>query len=197
MQEIMLFPLSSVVLPEGKMKLRIFEPRYKRMIAECSKANSGFGVCLLDNKSAVKRHQLSYLGTWVKIVDFETLDDGLLGVTVVGVKRFFIEQVRSESDGLRKATVRWLTNWSTTPLSDHHLLLSEQLQLIYQQFPQVGQLYSHRFFDDASWVAQRWLEILPLSKAQWEGLVDHESCHPALSFLTQAIEIYDDCSGQG
>ncbi|WP_438876789.1 hypothetical protein, partial [Bacillus cereus group sp. Bc247] len=84
--------------------------------------------------------------------------DGLLGVTVVGIKRFFIEQVRSESDGLRKATVRWLTNWPTTPLSDHHLLLSEQLQQIYQQFPQVGQLYSHRFFDDASWVAQRWLE---------------------------------------
>lgn len=197
MQEIMLFPLSSIVLPEGKMKLRIFEPRYRRMIAECSKANSGFGVCLFDNKSPTKAHALSHLGTWVKIVDFETLDDGLLGVTVVGVKRFVIERVRSEYDGLRKATVRWLASWPTAPIADHHLLLSEQLQQIYQQFPQVGDLYSHRFFDDASWVAQRWLEILPLTKSQWEKLVDHDNCQPALSFLTQTIEIYDGCSDKG
>lgn len=45
MEEIMLFPLSSVVLPEGKMKLRIFEPRYQRMVAQCSKTGSGFGLC--------------------------------------------------------------------------------------------------------------------------------------------------------
>ncbi len=87
MEEIMLFPLSSVVLPEGKMKLRIFEPRYQRMVAQCSKTGSGFGLCLFDSKSNKNANELSEFGTLVKIVDFETLSDGLLGITVVGIRR--------------------------------------------------------------------------------------------------------------
>lgn len=48
MKEVMLFPLTSVVLPEGKMNLRIFEPRYKRMVKECSLQN--VGRCLPSRK---------------------------------------------------------------------------------------------------------------------------------------------------
>lgn len=192
MEEIMLFPLSSIVLPEGKMKLRIFEPRYKRMVAECSKNASGFGVCLFDSKSNGKANPLSQFGTWVKIVDFESGEDGLLGITVVGIKRFVIRKVRVEHDGLRQAKVEWLPNWPTQSLPDQEVFLSQHLQKLYQEFPQIGGLYDHRFFDDASWVTQRWLELLPLSNGQFDELARQETCHTALAFLNQAIEAYDD-----
>ncbi|MCG6282400.1 ATP-dependent protease, partial [Vibrio diabolicus] len=55
-----------------------------------------------------------------------------------------------------------------------------------------GELYPHCFFDDASWVAQRWLELLPLSNQQFDSLAQFADCRHALSFLTQTIEAYDE-----
>ena len=75
MNEVMLFPLTSVVLPEGKMKLRIFEPRYKRMVKECSLNNVGFGLCLVENTAASdKQSKIATVGTLVQIVDFEQVE---------------------------------------------------------------------------------------------------------------------------
>lgn len=189
MNEVMLFPLTSVVLPEGKMNLRIFEPRYKRMVKECSIQNTGFGVCLVGNDENPKAvGNVSSIGTLVTIVDFETLSDGLLGITVVGTKRFSVNRVRADSDGLRHAEVEWLENWQVPASTPPFVNLSEQLAQIYKRFPQLGDLYQHRFFDDASWVTQRWLEILPLDSPLFEKLVGAPDCVPALQFLNDAIE---------
>ena len=43
-----LFPLSAHLLPEGRMALRIFEPRYVRMVKQACAANSGFVMCMLN-----------------------------------------------------------------------------------------------------------------------------------------------------
>lgn len=77
------------------MNLRIFEPRYKRMVKECSLQDSGFGVCLVGNDGDPKAvGNVSSIGTLVTIVDFETLSDGLLGITVAGERRFIVKRVR-------------------------------------------------------------------------------------------------------
>ncbi|CAH1545118.1 MULTISPECIES: LON peptidase substrate-binding domain-containing protein [Vibrio] len=189
MKEVMLFPLTSVVLPEGKMNLRIFEPRYTRMVKECSLQNVGFGVCLVGSEGDPKAvGNVSSIGTLVTIVDFETLSDGLLGITVVGEKRFTVKRIRADSDGLRHAEVEWLDNWQQPLSSPDFIYLSHQLAHVYEQFPQLGTLYQHRFYDDPSWVVQRWLELLPLDSALFERLVSAEDCLPALDFLNDAIE---------
>ncbi|MGR5318714.1 LON peptidase substrate-binding domain-containing protein [Vibrio alfacsensis] len=189
MKEVMLFPLTSVVLPEGKMNLRIFEPRYKRMVKECCLQNVGFGVCLVGNGTDAKAvGNVSSIGTLVTIVDFETLSDGLLGITVVGEKRFIVKRVRADSDGLRHAEVEWMGNWQAPEPAPAFVYLSQQLNHVYKQFPQLGNLYQHRFYDDPSWVAQRWLELLPLDSTLFEKLVGAEDCLPALQFLNDAIE---------
>ncbi len=188
MTELMLFPLNSVVLPEGKMNLRIFEPRYKRMVKECCEQNIGFGMNLVSGRTTSSNTVISSVGTMVNIIDFETLPDGLLGITVVGNQRFTLKRVWAESDGLRKAEVEWLDNWNHLELGSGDSFLSVQLEKIYKQFPQIGELYSHRFFDDASWVAQRWLEILPLESEQFELLISAPHCGPSIDFLRNAIE---------
>ena len=189
MKEVMLFPLTSVVLPEGKMNLRIFEPRYKRMVKECSLQNVGFGVCLVGNEGDPKDvGNVSSIGTLVRIVDFETLSDGLLGITVAGEKRFVVKRVRADADGLRHAEVEWLDNWQHPDNSPDFFYLSQQLSHVYEEFPQLGNLYQHRFYDDLAWVTQRWLELLPLDCNLFEQLVGAENCIPALQFLTEAIE---------
>ncbi len=189
MNEIMLFPLTSVVLPEGKMNLRIFEPRYIRMVKECSSQNIGFGVCLVGRAGGLReQNNISSVGTLVRIVDFETLNDGLLGITVVGEKRFTIKQIRSDSDGLRHAQIEWMENW----LEPHGLFrlnqLSQYLDSVYEEFPQLGELYLHRFYDDPTWVIQRWLELLPLDCHLFEKLAGADDCIPAFNFLRHALE---------
>ncbi|MDE1314813.1 LON peptidase substrate-binding domain-containing protein [Vibrio aestuarianus] len=189
MEELMLFPLASVVLPEGKMKLRIFELRYKRMVTKCCQTDSTFGICLFDNKAKNKSSYLSEFGILVKIVDFEALDDGLLGITVLGIKRFKITNLRTEFDGLRVAQVSSLPNWSVRELQKHEFYLSEQLQKVYKQFPKLAEMYPLCFFDDASWVAQRWLELLPLSNQQFDYLMQQQDASDALDFLLGVIEV--------
>lgn len=191
MSQIMLFPLSSVVLPEGKMKLRIFEPRYKRMIAECLKAGTGFGLCLVNNDAGALPHNTASIGTFVSIVDFETLDDGLLGITVSGIKRFKVEQVSTDFDGLRHADVTWLPTWQPKQLNEHHLFVGERLQAVYKAFPLLGELYTHCFFDDATWVSQRWIEVLPVTCSEFEKLALQQDCDEMLDFVEEMITVND------
>lgn len=183
MSELMLFPLSSLVLPEGKMRLRIFEPRYKRLISQAMKSDGTFGICLFEKSDAINESELSKIGTLVKIYDFEQLDDGLLGISVVGLKKFEIKQVRVEYDGLRYSKVEWLPNWQVAELDADSEQLSHYLNRVYRQFPDIGDLYDQKFFDDASWVSQRWLEILPLTNPVFDGLAKQVDCNGTLDYL--------------
>ncbi|MEH0742231.1 LON peptidase substrate-binding domain-containing protein [Vibrio cholerae] len=187
MQEIMLFPLSSIVLPEGKMKLRIFEPRYKRLVSDAMKGDGTFGICLLERAKQSDAVQLSHTGSLVRIVDFDQLDDGLLGITVCGLQRFTIERVRTEFDGLRMAKIRTLPNWQVAEMSPADVHLGEHLLQVYHDYPQVGELYQQRFMDDASWVTQRWLELLPLTPSRFDSLNQQQTCEAALAFINQMI----------
>ncbi|WP_394127551.1 LON peptidase substrate-binding domain-containing protein [Vibrio hepatarius] len=186
MSEVMLFPLSSVVLPEGKMRLRIFEPRYKRLVSQAMQGEGTFGVCLFD--SEIKGQELSNVGTLAKIIDFELLEDGLLGISITGLSKFKIQSVRVEYDGLRFARIETLPSWSAEGIEANDVRITTELVRVYQQFPDLGTLYEHKFFDDASWVSQRWLELLPVSKQRFDQLTLETNCRAAVSYIKKSLE---------
>ena len=104
--EIPLFPLRTVLFPDGHLPLRIFEQRYLTMIRDCARNNSGFGVCLIrEGEEAVSPVKTAEIGTHAQVVDWYTLEDGLLGVSTVGTARFMTESVWQEDDGLFKANI--------------------------------------------------------------------------------------------
>ena len=83
-----LFPLNSIIFPGGVLPLRIFETRYLDMVKECSRNQSEFVICLIKDGGEVgnaAKHQ--NIGTSCRIIDWETLPDGLLGVTAQGQAR--------------------------------------------------------------------------------------------------------------
>ena len=109
MNTIPIFPLNVVLFPEGDLQLRLFEPRYIDMVRNCMKDDTGFGICLIkDGKEAGEAAQIFPLGTYSRIVDWEQMDDGLLGITVVGERRFRVETSKLQQDNLRTAEVTWL-----------------------------------------------------------------------------------------
>ncbi|MDP6924247.1 MAG: hypothetical protein R2568_01780 [Candidatus Scalindua sp.] len=52
-----LFPLNSVVFPHQRLSLRIFEPRYLKLIEICHSEARSFGVCLIREGREVGHRQ--------------------------------------------------------------------------------------------------------------------------------------------
>ena len=153
-----LFPLSAHLLPGGIMPLRIFEPRYQRMIAGAGE--QGFAICMLDPRQPDALRNMYPIATRVRIVDFDQLPDGLLGITVLGMERVRITDLWQESDGLRVGEVDVLPPWCTGRLNADQHSLAKALQEVFNDYPEYAALYRHPDWDDASWVALRWLEVL-------------------------------------
>ena len=103
-----LFPLSTVVFPGGIMPLRIFEPRYLDMVAMCMKGQTPFGVCAARPAQQGEFSEPHAVGTLVEIVDFDRLDDGQLGITVEGKRRFEVVATRQADNGLWWGTIDFI-----------------------------------------------------------------------------------------
>ncbi|MFB2653806.1 LON peptidase substrate-binding domain-containing protein [Shewanella seohaensis] len=180
-----LFPLPICLLPEGYTQLRIFEPRYKRLVAESLKSADGFGLCMTSEDGKT----LYPIGTLVHIIDFETLPDGMLGISIQGKQRFTLGDISIESDGLKRAEVKLIDNWPSAPVEDDERYLSEMLQNILKEFPQHLQHYQVEQFEDIAWVCQRWLEILPVQAAEKYSCInalDHQLTQDLLHTVIQS-----------
>src|SRR5699024_6973494 len=103
-----LFPLPTVVFPDGIMPLRIFEPRYLDLVAMCMKGSTGFGVCAPRPSNSGDFSEPNSIGTLVEIIDFDRLDDGCLGITVEGRRRFRVLSTRQADNGLWWGAVEFI-----------------------------------------------------------------------------------------
>lgn len=83
-----MFPLGSVLFPGLGLPLRVFEPRYRAMIADCLDGDRSFGVVLIERGSEVGGGEVRLrVATVAKILDVSLQDDGTLGVLAVGTGR--------------------------------------------------------------------------------------------------------------
>lgn len=183
-----LFPLTAHILPGGRLPLRIFEPRYLRMIKESIAAQQGFGICMLD--TAGHEHNNSHIlpiGTLVNVIDFEPRADNMLGITVEGQQLFRIQQIHNAADGLRSAEVVLLEGWPASPLRLQDKLLPQRLQEVFDAYPELAELYPDKKLDDAAWICQRWLEILPLEPQQKQALLANNPLPVTRDFIYQLL----------
>ena len=97
--EIPLFPLDLVLLPNEVVPLHIFEDRYKKMVKECLKKNTNFGVV---NKTD---NEIASLGCVAKIEKvLNCYDDGSFDILIKGGQRFSVQE-KFNKLGLWKAKV--------------------------------------------------------------------------------------------
>jgi uncharacterized protein len=167
-----LFPLNTVLFPDGPLPLRIFETRYTDMVRRCMRERSSFGVLLIRAGAEVGAvASTAEIGTSARIVDFYQLPDGLLGITCVGERKFrMLERVRA-SDGLNVGRIEWLPREPETRLPTEHEHLG---QLLRKLLPELSELYQAvpKHFDDAGWVSCRLAEILPLELSDKQALLE-------------------------
>ena len=83
-----MFPLGSVLFPGLGLPLRVFEPRYREMMADCLDGDGSFGVVLIERGSEVGGGEVRLrVATVARILDVSLQEDGTLGVFAVGTSR--------------------------------------------------------------------------------------------------------------
>ena len=95
-----IFPLRTMLFPDSKLPLRIFEPRYIDMVSKCMKDSLEFGVILSRESNDPKMFETYNIGTMAKIIDWEQGNDGLLGITTIGTNKFKLLGMNKQEDGL-------------------------------------------------------------------------------------------------
>ena len=159
---IALFPLNVVLFPGGPLPLRIFEPRYLKMVSDCMKNDRPFGVCLIaEGREAGQAARPVEYGTLARIEDWNQLPDGHLGITARGGERFIISETRIAADQLITADIEVIDEPPAQPgIAEEFQPLVDILQ---KALPQAGPLYQspQPHWDDPDWVAYRLAELMP------------------------------------
>jgi uncharacterized protein len=168
-----LFPLKLVLYTGGYLSLRIFEPRYLDMVRDCAKAGRPFGICCVhavaDDVSGPK---VCVFGTLARIVDFDTLPDGLLGIQVLGEKRFRTLRTSVRDNGLIMGELQILPADPSIEVEPEFSVLVGILRSLLEQVGGVHAKALEPQFDDAAWVAYRIAEILPLELVERQSLLE-------------------------
>jgi len=161
--EVPLFPLSTIVLPGGRLPLRIFEPRYLEMIHDCMRLAQQFGVCLVKRGSEVGGNAQIYpYGTLVKVIDFDQGEDRLLKILTEGVSKFRVVSTRLLENQLMMGEISPLPAEPLTPVPEGLQHLSELLRGTLESVATMLS-YNEPDYDCASWVGGRLTELLPIT----------------------------------
>ena len=178
-----LFPLNIVLFPDGPLPLRIFETRYVDMVRRCMREDGCFGVVLISAGLEAGPAQTYDVGTTAKIIDFHQLQDGLLGLSCVGQRRFRIMQKSVAKDGLNLGEIEWLADGPVLSVPARHAPLAELLRVV---LPQLGEVYTgiDMRLDDAAWVGQRLAEILPIELSLKQSFLEMDDPIQRLDALT-------------
>lgn len=195
-QRFPLFPLNTVLFPGGPLPLRIFEKRYLDMVSECLREDRGFGVSLIREgaETGTPAATTVEIGTLARISDWNRLEDGLLGITAVGEQRFRLQAAEARADGLVMARATLLPPEPPRQVPQALQPLAELLrELLRRLEPLYGALPAR--YEDASWVGYRLAELLPLSPARRQQLLELEDAVQRLQQLDAVIRSFAEPGG--
>ena len=183
-----LFPLNSIILPGGRIPLQLFEPRYIDMLTRCLKEDRGFVVVLLREGAETEARASFYdMGTYVRIIDFQQLDNGLLGITVEGDCKVSVVRSWQQEDGLNVGDVECLIAEAESDVPERYHELPSVLRALFRH-PVVKDLEMDVDYDDPRHIGWRLTELLPLDKQEKQRLAELQDPLERLDRLQQLLE---------
>ncbi len=195
MRELPLFPLNTVLFPGGPLPLRIFEQRYLDMVRHCMRHDTGFGVVMiLRGREVGTGVETVAVGTEARIVDFNRLDGGLLGISCLGQQRLRVVETRHQPDGLLVGRVEDVPADPPLAVPSEFRALADAARRVVTE---LGQVYERveRHFNDSSWVGFRLCEVLPMAMPDKQALLEMTDPRRRLQQLSQLILTSDQRSG--
>lgn len=196
-RKIPLFPLGTVLFPDGVIALKIFEARYLDMIKQCLREKTEFGVVSLikntSNNNEDEPPTFANIGTLALIEDFDPVQPALYMTKSFGTQRFKLLHSTQQDNGLWVGEVELLDKDPQIPIPQEHRgvakLLDEIISVI-QSEDLLGDAPFKKPFrtDDCGWVSNRLAELLPISLAQKNHLLAQTNPRIRLDLITEIIE---------
>jgi hypothetical protein len=191
MSELPLFPLSGVLLPFGRIPLQIFEQRYLDLVRDCMKSGTDFGVVWIRRGEEVAQRgrvapDLGDYGTCARIVDWDQLPNGLLGITIEGARRFELIETATRANGLVVGDVQLQDAQSPAPMLDAWQPLLDVLRSL-QTHPHVQQMNLQLDYDNAWQVGYTLVQLLPLEESLKYELLGIDSVEALMQELDTVL----------
>lgn len=178
-----IFPLPVFLLPDGITRLRIFEPRYLKMIKI---ATQGEGFVIWLNLQDSEKPMIKW-GSWVEIVNFDQGKDGVLEIDVKCKALVDILSIEQNLDDLHFGKVCETFHWSQSIDDNPVAELGDSLEEVLVNNNMFSELYPDRYSRNTNWVVARWLEILPVNLTVKSAFVDVHSYDEAKHFVQSII----------
>lgn len=186
--ELPIFALNTVLFPGGRLPLRIFEPRYVRLMKECVRDDTPFGVCLIKDGNEVGDPAVpETLGCSARITHWDMPKMGLFQIVSVGERVFQVQSLRVEQDGLIRAGVAYVEEPAA-------LLVPEELEGCREVLRQIIERIGASHFpspirlDDADWVSYRLGELLPVGSDLKQRLLSTRDPLDRLSLIDRLLD---------
>ncbi|BEP92791.1 LON peptidase substrate-binding domain-containing protein [Acidovorax sp. A79] len=194
-----LFPLGSVLFPDGMLALRVFEMRYLDMVRKCHQAGAPFGVVALTQGREVRQagapeERFNDVGTLAMIEQLETPQPGLITLSCRGSQRFRITQRHHLPHGLWIADVGHIERDLTIPVPDDlkkaSTALAQVLHTLQLRDPNMPSLITPTAaqLNDCGWVANRWCELLPVPLELKQRLMELDNPLVRLELVGDVLE---------
>ena len=183
--DIFIFPLNTVLFPEGLLPLKVFEQRYVEMTKACLRDERPFGVCLIREGQEVGRAAVPEpLGCLAHIAHWEMPQLGVFHLLARGGERFRIREMHVQPNQLIAASVETVaadTGRGTVDPTCGNLLRTVIEKAGAERFPAPLRL------DDAAWVGYRLAEILPIDAAIRQNLLELTDAQERLARLREIL----------
>lgn len=190
-REIPLFPLSGVLVPFGQIPLQIFEQRYLDLVRTCMKSDSGFGVIWIRQGSDVVGTSNAHLdlgewGTYARIVDWDQLPNGLLGITIEGQETFSLSETRIATSGQIYGDATLSGSPESAAMVPQWSSLAVVLRGL-EAHPHVQQMNLDIDYENAWQVGYMLLQLLPLEESLKYELLGSESLEAMMTGLDATL----------
>jgi Lon protease-like protein len=174
-----LFPLSTVLFPDGVLPLQIFEARYLDMISRCLTEDEPFGVVLLTQGQEVRApdavERFAGTGTLAQVADTTASTPGLLQVVCRGGSRFDVLDSERHANGLWMAEAALVEDDRAVRIPSDLKGAADALDRVLASLHDVPQsrwpVQPPFRLDDCGWVSNRWCELLPLPNHQKQHML--------------------------
>ena len=194
-----LFPLGSVLFPDGVLALRVFEVRYLDMVRKCHHTGAPFGVVSLTQGHEVRQagapdERFHDTGTLAVIEQLHNPQPGLITLLCRGSQRFHITQRHHLPHGLWTADVGHIDQDFVVPIPEDlkkaAAALAQVLHTLRQRDPGTPGAITptEAQLDDCGWVANRWCELLPVPLELKQRLMELDNPLVRLELVGDVLE---------
>lgn len=204
LDDLPLFPLHTVLFPDGLLPLQIFEVRYLDLMKRCEASGEPFGVVMLQRGSEVRRapaggpgpqpaETFADVGTLATLERVERPQPGLMLVQCRGGPRFTLTGHAQRPHGLWTGQATLLPDDAAAAVPADLVSLAPRLQdalrALGDDAPVAAAVpHSDPRWHDAGWLSNRWSELLPITAAERHRLMTLDNPLWRLELVAEWLE---------